>query len=64
MTLQFNSNTGNYEAEVEEGTLVVEGDTFSETYPGDELEVHPEAYSANTWLNCVDGEAVRIEKHG
>jgi hypothetical protein len=59
MELQYNSLTGNYEAPVEGGTLIVEGDTFSESYPGEAPE---EAYSPVTWLNCVDGEAVRVEQ--
>jgi len=62
MALQYNSKTGNYEADTEEGKLLVEGDTFAEAYPEGSWEQHPEAFEPATWLVSLDGSTVRIEQ--
>lgn len=57
--MQYNSNTGNYEATLDNGNkIVVDGDVYAE-----ELQkgVDPsELEQSATWEACVDGEHVMI----
>ncbi len=60
-TMQFNSQSGKYEAILGDGSkLVVDSDVYAEQ---SQAGVDPrELESSATWENCQDGETVFIEK--
>ena len=57
--MQYNSNTGNYEATLADGNkIVVDGDVYAEQL---QSGVDPqELEQSSTWEACVDGDAVKI----
>ena len=58
--MKFNSQSGNYEAELENGSkLIVDADAYAEQLKQGVPE--KELKSSVLWENCVDGESVRIE---
>lgn len=59
-TLKYNSQSGNYEAVLEDGSLlIVNSDVYAEQEQAgvDSRELE----QSSTWENCLDGEQVRIE---